>query len=255
MSPVRIYGSCQWNDLAIKAMLPQMTRQKQIKQWIKFERLTTEARIVLIIANEFARQRSFDEIRPEHILWALLGKSKNVTSRTGAMGTASLCRRRIEQAIGTGNAMNTRSKLPLSASSQEVVRRATSESQRLAHPKAGIVHLLLGLLAMPSGLAVRELRAAGLTLVAVRVQASKLLSPAQRRNRDKEYQKIADLLGYLADWQEATQMRSFLAALKASANVKGIQAGSLMTYIEWAERWANALDPIERLLKSYISSP
>lgn len=62
---------------------------------------------------------------------------------------------------------------------QRVVSVATEEARRLAHPRIGTEHLLLGLLSVDGGVAAAVLRSAGATLHAARHKVAEVVGNAE----------------------------------------------------------------------------
>jgi hypothetical protein len=253
-----------------------MKKRTQPEQKIDYGKFTDEARLVFAIANQYATERSFGEILPEHILLAMLREPRG--GKTVLSSSVAL-RRQLKEGIhgqlGLGKG-NNGGKLPMSSASKVVLHQSVAECQRLAHPKAGLPHLLLGLLSVSSGIAATELNKAGLSLESLRLQFAKLIPPspltggeyldeADLKERERllrehawqveEANRVQSLKQLLADWQEASLIRSFLMELKSVASRRGVpstEGTSLRVWIEWAERRANDLNPIERILDPVV---
>jgi ATP-dependent Clp protease ATP-binding subunit ClpC len=256
-----------------------MKKKRHAEQKIDFDKFTNNARLALPIADQYARERRFGEVCSEHILLAVIRPSgDNAALGLRAESAISQLRAALNALARTG--MPSEGKLPHSADAKKMLRQAIVEAQRLAHPKVGTEHLVLGLLAaVPSGVAAAELNRLGITLETSRARLARLIPPSADaggeylteevfRERQRlldaharqveENQREEELRTRLADWREANSIREFVAELKASAYRRGIAVESRSTleaWINWAERRADRLDPIQQLLAAMTDSP
>jgi ATP-dependent Clp protease ATP-binding subunit ClpC len=256
-----------------------MKKKRHAELKINFDKFTNNARLSLAIADQYARERRFGEVCPEHVLLAVIRPSRD-SAASGSSAESALSQLRAALNGITRSGTPSEGKLPHSADTKKMLRQAIVESQRLAHPKVGTEHLVLGLLvAAPSGFAAVELNRLGITLESSRLRLARLIRPSpttggeylteaefkerqrllhEDARRLEEAQREQELTQRLSDWREAKLIREFVAELKASAYRRGIavESGStLEAWINWAERRADRLDPIEQMLAAMTASP
>lgn len=184
-----------------------------------FERFTDEARRVVVIAQETARDRGAQQIRTEHLLLALYRVPGNLaltvlapqsvtqadieadvdrlrdTGPTDAEALATLgidldeVRRQVEEAFGPGALDRTRAArgkegwwgghIPFDRSSKKALELSLREAIRLGHHYIGCEHVLLGLLHTETGAAHHILDGRGVRLAAARVVVEELVRRKQ----------------------------------------------------------------------------
>jgi len=174
-----------------------------------FERFTTQARQVVVLAQEEARQLRHGWIGTEHLLLGLLGEdggaarqalrerglqAATVRQRVIALVDGGLdpqalatlgidldqVREATEAAFGPG-ALDARGPLPtghipFSKRAKKVLELALREAVRLKHNDIGPGHLLLGLLREGSGLAARIIAEAGIDQDDLRAEVTRLIT-------------------------------------------------------------------------------
>jgi ATP-dependent Clp protease ATP-binding subunit ClpA len=159
-----------------------------------FERFTDDARQVVVRAQEEAAALNHDYVGTEHLLLGLAGSDEAVLTSLGigrqallgqilreigpgrptdAAALASLgidlaeVRRRVEEAFGPGALERTRAGRAFCAErrftprSKKALELALKEARRLGQPYLGPDHLLLGVLAVREGVAVKLLEDLG----------------------------------------------------------------------------------------------
>jgi ATP-dependent Clp protease ATP-binding subunit ClpA len=180
-----------------------------------FERFTEKARLVVVGAQEQARERGADAIRSEHLLAALFAVPDNLAVTVlGALGVdrdvveaevgklrpdgtpipdaealATLgidldeVRRQVEEAFGPGALDRTRAAagrrprghIPFDRTAKKVMQLALREALRLKHNYIGTEHILLGMLHPVTGAAHDILVARGVRQDAARIIVEELL--------------------------------------------------------------------------------
>ena len=144
-----------------------------------FERYSEKARRTIFFARYEASRLGGSEIGTEHILLGLFREDKAIVLRylsSIPIGDFEEIRTKIE-AISTKNPkLPTSADLPLSNESKRVLAYAAEEAERLAHPRIGNKHLLLGLLREERGCAAQLLRQYGAEVATLRLEMAKSLS-------------------------------------------------------------------------------
>ncbi|PYX56627.1 MAG: ATP-dependent Clp protease ATP-binding subunit ClpC, partial [Acidobacteria bacterium] len=141
-----------------------------------FERYSEKARRTIFFARYEASRLGGSEIGTEHILLGLFREDKAIVLRylsSIPIGGFEEIRTKIE-AISTRNPkLPTSADLPLSNESKRVLAYAAEEAERLAHPRIGNKHLLLGLLREERGCAAQLLRQYGAEVATLRLEMAK----------------------------------------------------------------------------------
>ncbi len=126
-----------------------------------FERFTERARQVVVLAQDEARELTFDYIGTEHLLLGLLREEEGLAARTlRDVGVAYVDLR--AQIGSAGGEHKETGQIPFTKHARRVLENALRTAVRWEHAALGTEHLLVGLLADPSSRAVRLLAAAGL---------------------------------------------------------------------------------------------
>jgi ATP-dependent Clp protease ATP-binding subunit ClpA len=164
-----------------------------------FERFSDEARQVVVRAQEEAHALGHNYIGTEHLLLGLVGSESGAAALLSSFGVtreaivrqtlteigpgrpadgAALAaigialeevRRRVEAVFGPGALERTRAgrvfcaERPFTPRSKKALELATKEAKRLGHGHIGTEHLLLGVLTLKEGLAVKLLENLGVS--------------------------------------------------------------------------------------------
>ncbi|HEV7762008.1 MAG TPA: Clp protease N-terminal domain-containing protein [Acidimicrobiales bacterium] len=144
-----------------------------------FERFTDRSRRLVVLAQEEARLLHHDYIGTEHLLLGLLAKSEGLAARALVSCDVHLdaARAEVVEIVGRG-ASPPSGHIPFTERAKATLERSLRESLQLGHNYIGTEHILLGLLADSSA-------------VAVRVLDNLRIEPA--RVRERLLQLIADL--------------------------------------------------------------
>lgn len=124
-----------------------------------FERFSHEARLVVVSAQEHAREGAADSIRSEHLLAAIV---------SGALERTRAARGRAP-----------RGHIPFDRGAKKVLELALREALRLKHNVIGAEHILLGMLHSETGVAQQILASHGVGLDATRVVVDELVRGRQ----------------------------------------------------------------------------
>jgi ATP-dependent Clp protease ATP-binding subunit ClpA len=177
-----------------------------------FERFTNGAREVVVAAQDEARQLGHDYIGTEHLLIGVLARPESrgrlllaergltadqaradvkVLIGPGAIDPEALAtigidleevRRRVEEAFGPGALEPTSrrcGRVPFTPRSKQALENALRAATKLKANAIETDHVLIGVLAVDDGVAVKILARAGLSAAAVRDEVESLLGPAQ----------------------------------------------------------------------------
>jgi ATP-dependent Clp protease ATP-binding subunit ClpA len=148
-----------------------------------FERFTSHARHVVVLAQEEARRLSHNYIGTEHILLGLLAEPNGLAWRALASLGMSLeaTRQEVTAIIGTG-AEAPAGHIPFTPRAKKTLELALREALSLNHNYIGSEHILLGLIREGEGVAAQILREHA-DLPAIRVAVLDLLPTASAGGR------------------------------------------------------------------------
>ena len=150
-----------------------------------FERFTTRARRVVVLAQEEATQLKHNYIGTEHILLGLLGEQGGLASQalTGLGMSLEGARRDVADLVGLGSTEPT-GRIPFTPRAKKTLELGLREALQLNHDYIGTEHLLLGILTegergggKDEGVGVKVLRRHA-ELPAIRMAVIDLLPPA-----------------------------------------------------------------------------
>lgn len=125
-----------------------------------FERFTEQARQVVVLAQDEARQLRHPQIGTEHILLALLrDEHKGIAAQLLQSFDLSVegVRVRLREIAPPGEGPPTSGQIPFTSPAKRVLEGALRETESLGRDQIGTEHLLLGLLNESEGLAIRIL--------------------------------------------------------------------------------------------------
>jgi ATP-dependent Clp protease ATP-binding subunit ClpC len=141
-----------------------------------FERFTSSARRVVVLAQEESRRLDHNYIGTEHILLGLIREGEGVGSKTMRSLEISLdaVREKVEEIIGHGKVAPS-GHIPFTPRSKKVLELALREAMDLGHNYIGSEHILLGLIREGEGVAAQVLKQLGATLPEVRERVMAVL--------------------------------------------------------------------------------
>jgi ATP-dependent Clp protease ATP-binding subunit ClpC len=144
-----------------------------------FERFTTAARHVVVLAQEEARELDHNYIGTEHLLLGLLSETEGIAARALAETNLSIemTRSRIVAAVGRGKKPPS-GHIPFTPRAKKVLERSLREALGLRHNYIGTEHILLGILEMNDGLATILLRDWGIDFKELRKRVLELVTAA-----------------------------------------------------------------------------
>lgn len=235
-----------------------------------WQRLDPEVHAVRCIADQWARESGAAAVWAEDVLLVLLRRP-----RGGVAGVFQSLHLDLEQLVSEVRAALPKDrgpagigKLPMMKSAHEVFDAAVAEAQSLGHALAGTEHLLLGFLCTAQCAAAKILASWGATVDAVRWQIVRLprplpadnggeLAKRQRRAQLEEEHRVRQLQDYTARRDESQSIRRLIGDVIEATKERRIKIapdGSLGQWLEWAQRCAAQLDPVDEVL-SQLSRP
>ena len=142
-----------------------------------FERFTSPARRVLVLAQEEARLLNHSFIGTEHILLGLIGEGEGMAAKVlESLGISpGPVRQKIEETIGMSGTLPSGSP-PFTPRAKKVLELALREALQLGHSYIGTEHLLLGLVREGEGVGATILVGLGADLGRVRQGVIMLMS-------------------------------------------------------------------------------
>jgi hypothetical protein len=123
-----------------------------------FERFTERARQVVVLAQDEARSLQHNYIGTEHLLLGLLREEEGVAARVleGLDITLEEVQAQVARIVGRGDEGAT-GQIPFTPRAKKALELSLREAMRLGHNYIGTEHILLGLVAVDQGVAVRIL--------------------------------------------------------------------------------------------------
>jgi ATP-dependent Clp protease ATP-binding subunit ClpC len=131
-----------------------------------FERFTPRARQVIVLAQDEARELTYDYIGTEHLLLGLMREEEGLAART-LRELGVVCADLRAQIGSAGGERKETGQMMFTEHGRRVLEGALRTAVRWGHGMIGTEHLLAGLLADPSSRAVRVLADAGLQPAAI----------------------------------------------------------------------------------------
>src|SRR6185437_13573382 len=123
-----------------------------------FERFTSRARHVVVLAQEEARRLRHNYIGTEHLLLGLLGEPDGVAGRVLAgFGMSLEATRREVTAIVSAGTTAPSGHIPFTPRAKKVLELSLREALQLQHHYIGTEHILLGLIREGEGVAAQIL--------------------------------------------------------------------------------------------------
>jgi ATP-dependent Clp protease ATP-binding subunit ClpC len=140
-----------------------------------FERFTTRARHVVVLAQEEARRLKHNYIGTEHVLLGLFGEPDGIAARALQRFGMSLeeVRQEVAAIVGTGDKQPS-GHIPFTPRAKKVLELSLREALALNHKYIGTEHILLGLIREGDGVAATILQQ-HTDLVAIRMAVLDLL--------------------------------------------------------------------------------
>jgi ATP-dependent Clp protease ATP-binding subunit ClpC len=136
------------------------------------EGYTEGARRVIFSARAQAMRYGSLCIESEHILLSILDEGKTHADRLFGVDTSvESLRREIEKNLAIHASNPNSVDIPLTAESQEILKHAFGEADKLGHKQVGFEHLLLGILRVETCVAAKILFMHGTTTAAMRAEA------------------------------------------------------------------------------------
>jgi hypothetical protein len=154
----------------------------------RFERLTDQARRVVILAQQEARTRNHNYVGTEHILLGLIHEGESVAAKALESLGISLeaVRQQVDEIIGQGQQPAPPGLIPFTLRTKNVLELSPGEALQLGHNYIGTEHILLGLIREGGGVAAQVLVRLGADLNSVRQQVIQLLHNDQSKDQGSE---------------------------------------------------------------------
>src|ERR1700729_4149474 len=183
-----------------------------------FERFTSRARRVVVLAQEEARLLNHNYIGTEHLLLGILAIGEGTAVRAlDEMGiTLDIVRQQVEQIVGAGQQEKRPSgHIPFTPRAKKVLELSLREALQLGHNYIGTEHLLLGLIREGHGVAAQILTRLGGDLSVVRMHVIRLAAApgADLESGDFEF---ADRRAAVARRSDVLEMLSDISARLAN---------------------------------------
>jgi ATP-dependent Clp protease ATP-binding subunit ClpA len=144
-----------------------------------FERFTSRARAIMVLAQVESRALNHAYIGTEHILLGLIHEGEGVAAEALKSLDISLeaVRSQVEEIIGSDKAMKAPSgHIPFTPRAKKVLELSLREALQLGHNYIGTEHILLGLIREGEGVAAQVLIQQGADHDRVRAQVIRLLA-------------------------------------------------------------------------------
>jgi hypothetical protein len=174
-----------------------------------FERFTEQARQVVVLAQDEARQLRHPQIGTEHILLALLRDEHGGIAAQLLQSfdlTVEGVRVRLRKIAPPGEGPPTSGQIPFTSPAKRVLEGALRETQSLGRDHIGTEHLLLGLLSENESLAMRILRDCDVDPEHVRTRIFGALGAPSARPRVAIHSHPQRLPSPGLDWRRATTL-------------------------------------------------
>jgi hypothetical protein len=151
-----------------------------------FERLTEQARQVVVLAQEEARRLKHDYVGSEHLLLGLLAVPDSVAARAlASLGiTLELARERVVRTVGSGE-QESPDAIRFTPRAKKLLALALEEALKLSDDYIGTEHILLAVVSEDEAVAAGILRDLGVDLEHVRHAVSETSLPAGARPRPR----------------------------------------------------------------------
>jgi ATP-dependent Clp protease ATP-binding subunit ClpA len=150
-----------------------------------FERFTTRARHVVVLAQEEARRLNHNYIGTEHVLLGLLGEPEGVAGRVLAAFGISLdgAREEVVGFVGTGEKAPS-GHIPFTPRAKKTLELALREALQLHHNYIGTEHILLGVIREGQGVGAQVLGQHG-ELVTIRTAVLSMVGSGEGASRGR----------------------------------------------------------------------
>jgi ATP-dependent Clp protease ATP-binding subunit ClpC len=152
-----------------------------------FERFNSRARRAVVYAQEIARGLNQADIRPEHLLAAILALTDGVAFKALAALDIKLDVFNAEAKEILGQPQGSTHHIPFDAQARKVLELSLREALALGHSHIGTEHLLLGIIRHGECEAARFLVKAGADLSRVRPQVTQLIADGHNSAIDADH--------------------------------------------------------------------
>jgi prophage maintenance system killer protein len=188
--------------------------ESAIDDWIgrrvaMYERFTEQARKVVILAQDEARELDHSYIGTEHLLLGLINVPEGGAGKILSTVSASAVRELVIEIVGRGQHAP-EGPIPFTPRAKSILEDSFTEARRLDSENIDTEHLLLGLLKDTDGVAAQVLSRLG-------VEVSDLRSQAERRidRRQRSQEAVAAMVAGDAGWTSYGRRHHLIAELNA----------------------------------------
>jgi ATP-dependent Clp protease ATP-binding subunit ClpC len=174
-----------------------------------FERFTDEARRVIVMAQDEAREMPHDYIGTEHVLLGLLRVDESVGfwALNDAGISLDSARRAVRRIVGSEE--EPQSHIPFTERAKKALENAYRQTLERGDQAVGSGHLLLGLLQEPHGVAVEVINDHGVPLDTLRQRVT------VRMSQREETQTLEAPLGEVITFEATGPLMQRLDAIEA----------------------------------------
>lgn len=147
-----------WTEIGDAIGVSKQAAQQRHSTQI-FERFTDRARHAIVLAQEQARGHKHDYIGTEHLLLGLMGEPGGLAYQmlVKYAGSEEAVRTAIEDRMGPESKKTPRGHIPFTDKGKEALEQTLRVAKDMGHDFQGTEHVLLGVLAVPTGLAAEAL--------------------------------------------------------------------------------------------------
>lgn len=182
LTAYRIAGEYRFTPTDVKKFLESQRVVVDIRAKNQFgDKFTDQARKVLGLSSEEARQYHHTGVGTEHLLLAIMSEGEGIAVKALAQLQVQEdeIRKQIETLHPAGEQPVGEGQIGLTAQGKQSIELAVQEARALGHHYIGTEHLLLGLLSEEEGLANQVLLQSGVTLDKARGLVKQLLTSEQ----------------------------------------------------------------------------
>jgi excisionase family DNA binding protein len=192
LAAYRIAGEYRFAPTDVEQFLESQRVVVDIRAKNQFaDKFTDQARKVLGVASEEARQYQHPSVGTEHVLLAILSEGEGIAVKAlvQLQVQENEIRKQIETFHPAGSQPVGEGQIGMTAQGKQSIELAVQEARALGHHYIGTEHLLLGLLAEETEPGGQALRQSGVTLEKARRLVKQLLAEGQAAESSEEEQR------------------------------------------------------------------
>jgi ATP-dependent Clp protease ATP-binding subunit ClpA len=156
-------SGASWTGIGQSMGVSKQAAQKRFSD-SGMDRFTDRAKVVVLKAQNAARDRGHEQVGSEHLLFGLLAEWDGLAGK--AIEAGGVSKERVESALAAIMPADTKNRtrhVPFSQGMKRVRELIMTEALRLGHNYVGTEHILLGLLAAQEEAATEALNGLGVT--------------------------------------------------------------------------------------------